>query len=153
MNYRNLYPAYMKLMKVFFMLSVTFMFLWGCSSSESTISQQNMQVVHSTYESWSNPPSAGTEVPEKGTDLTVAIENWPKEYTPRYIVFNKRETLTAVIEERKNNNKVVISGRIIRMSGLMKERSEEVEISDRLVFTKPDGETGFIEIKDWKQVD
>lgn len=128
------------------------MFLMGCSTSERSVNKQNMQVVHSTYNSWSNPPSAGTEVPEKGTDLTVVVEDWPEGYTPKYIVYNKRKTLAATVEEREED-KSVITGRIIRMSGLIQERSERVELSDRLVFTNPDGETGYIKIKNWERVE
>lgn len=107
-----------------------------------------MQVVDATYEQWSEPPAAGSEIPEKGTDLTITVRNWPEGHTPQYLVYNGRKSAAATISSQKDTT-VVITGRIIRTSGMLVETSKSVDVSDRLVFADSNGDTGFIEIESW----
>lgn len=111
-----------------------------------------MQVVNATYSHWSEPPPAGSDIPERGTDLTIAIRNWPKGYKPEYIVYKNRKSLNAVIDD-STQTPVVITGRIVKASSMLVETSKSTEVSDRLVFSDPDGDTGFIEIKNWRRSD
>lgn len=137
-------------MKVVLILITSFMFLKGCSSSENVTNKENMQVISATFKQWSDPPSPGSDIPERGTDLTITVQNWPEEFSPKSIVFNNRKSLSTVISDSMSD-KVVITGRVIRMSGLLKEKSERVNLSDRLMFVNAEGETDFIEITNWKR--
>lgn len=130
-----------------FLLTIT-LFLLGCSSSENTSKNKSMHVVNATYEQWSEPPAAGSEIPERGTDLTITIRNWPEGYIPQYIVYDGRKSAAATISNQKDTT-VIIRGRIIRTSSMIVETSKSVDVSDRLVFTDSKGDTGFIEIENW----
>lgn len=109
-----------------------------------------MQVISAFYKPWSDPPSAGSDVPERGVDLTVTVQGWPVGYTPDHIVYDKRKSLSATIADTIENE-VVITGRIIKSSALLKEKSERVNLSNRLVFRSPGGQTDYIEIGDWQR--
>ena len=139
-------------MKVTCILLFTFMFLYACSSSKSTTGSESIQVTEATYQQWSEPPPSGTDVPERGTDLRITLHNWPEGYTPEYMVHNYLKSYPATIEER-TDSLVTITARIIRTSGMIMEKSESLYLSDRLVYTTPDGETGFIEITDWQRAE
>lgn len=132
-----------------FLVTLTF-FLVGCSSSENTASKENMKVVNASFSSWSEPPPSNSDIPERGIDLTLTIHNWPQGYKPKYIVYDKRKSLAASVADSNEKN-VVITGRIIRTSSVLVETSESMEVSDRLVFTDSEGETGFIEIDNWQR--
>lgn len=135
-------------MKVFFILSVSALLLTGCSSSKDTADKENMQVINATYEQWSEPPPAGSDVPERGTDLTIRIQNWPDGYVPQHIIYNSRKSLSASVTDSTVDS-VEITGRIIRTSAVLRETSETIDLSDRLVFTDSGGDTSFVEISEW----
>lgn len=103
-----------------------------------------MQVINATFEHWLHPPSAGSDVPERGTDLEVTLRSWPEDYTPEFLVFNSRRSFPVTMHEFDTT--LVITGRIIRSSGMLDEQSEPLDLSDRLVYINPKGETGFVEI-------
>jgi uncharacterized protein YcfL len=140
-------------MKTFFIFIITFSFcLAGCSSSQDTASKKNMQIVNATFSSWSESPQAGSDIPERGVDLKVTIRNWPQEYQPNYIAYDGRKSLSVTLSDSTNNS-VTVTGRIVRTSGVLAEISESIDVSDRLVFTDQDGDTGFIEIDNWQRSD
>lgn len=138
-------------MKVTLILFVSFIFLEACSSSKG-ITGNTMQVTKATAKQWSEPPVAGSDIPEVGTDLTITVEHWPEEYTPEYVVYNYRKSFPATVTD-STAQKVIITARIIRTSGMMEEKSESVYLSDRLVFTTPEGKSDFIEIDSWEQAE
>jgi len=108
-----------------------------------------MQLINATYKHWSHPPSASSDIPERGTDLTITVRNWPEKYTPQYIVYNKWRSSSAQISQ-KSDSTMLITARIIRMSAMLqKKKSETVDLTDRLVFKDDDGNTQFIEIDSW----
>lgn len=138
--------------RTFIFLIVLTCFFAGCSSSQDTVSKKNMQIVDATFNQWSEPPRGGSDIPEKGLDLTVTVKGWPQGYEPSYIVYNGRKSLSATLADSSGNS-VTLKGRIVRTSGVLVETSESVEVSDRLVFTNQDGDTGFIEIEKWQRTD
>ncbi|HEX6983105.1 MAG TPA: hypothetical protein VF181_10125 [Balneolaceae bacterium] len=138
-------------MKVSLIL-LCFAILNGCSSTKDIVNTKNMQVVNATFKQWSEPPRSGSDIPERGTNLTVMIQNWPEAYSPQFIVRNKWKSFPTTITD-STGNRVVITGRIIRTSGMMKEKSGKVNLSDRLVFINAEGKSGYIEINDWQRAE
>ena len=126
-----------------------FLFSSGCSSTENTASNEHIQVLNATYNNWSHPPVGNSDLPEVGTDLTVTVKNWPSDFTPEYIIYNNRKSLSASVSDSTDENKT-ISGKIIRSSSKLPKTSETVSQSDRLVYINEDGEEKNIEISDWK---
>lgn len=116
----------------------------GCSSSQNTTGNDNLQVLNATYKHWSHPPSGGSDVPERGTDLEVTLQSWPEGYTAEYFVFNSRKSLP--VTKHESDTTWIITGRIIRSSAMLDEQSESVDLSDRLVYINPKGEAEFVEI-------
>lgn len=136
-------------MKITFIFLISFLFLTaGCSSTENTANSKNMKVVTATYDHWSKAPQK-SDVPEKGIDLTVTVQNWPEDYQPAFIVYSKRKSFEPSITDSTGNS-IIIEARIIQASSMMAETSESVELSDRLVFTNANGEEGFVEIENWE---
>lgn len=133
-------------MKLTIFLLLSFFIAAGCASSRMLDKQ--MEVVNATYKPWSEPPPSASDVPEKGTDLTVSVQHWPDDYTPQYIIYEHRRTHSARIANKAGVT-VFIKGRIIRSSSVMRQTSEKVELSDRLVYTDAEGDTSFVEIEDW----
>ena len=132
-------------------LLLTFLFLlsFGCSSTENTASNGNIQILNATYDNWSRSPMGSSDIPEVGTNLTITVENWSNQYTPEYIIYNNRKSLSATISDSTNGNKI-ISGKIIRSSSKLPKTSETVSQSDRLVYGNEEGEQLFIEITNWE---
>jgi len=140
-------------------MKITFIFLLlplfllaGCSSPKYTISPQNMEVVSAKYQLWSEEPTAGSEIPERGIDLWVVIKNWPEDYEPDYIIFNQRKSVSGEISEQSGDT-TVIKARIIQASSVLVETSETVDVSDRLVFTSAEGHKGYLPIEHWERQD
>lgn len=125
-----------------FLLSV------GCSSSKNASNKENIEIVNAKFNNWSEPPSANSDVPERGTDLTVTVKNWPDDFAPEYIIYKERKSLSATISDTVDGNPV-ISGRIVRSSSKLTETSETVSESDRLVYNDDQGEQEYIEIEEW----
>lgn len=140
-------------MKTVLIFLTSILVLWsGCSSSEDTVSPNNMQVTSAIYEHWSEPPPAGSDVPERGTDIIVTVSNWPSGFSPDYIVYENRKSLSTTIAD-STENRAVISARIVRSSSILAEPSESVSVTDRLVYTSEDGKEQYVEIKNWKQAE
>lgn len=110
-----------------------------------------MQVIKATSEPWSEPPRAGSDIPERGTDLTITAQNWPEGDAPDYVVYNGYKSVSASIADSTDTT-VTIRARIIRSSGVLNKTSERLNLSDRLVFTGREGERGFIGINEWQRV-
>lgn len=110
-----------------------------------------MQVTKATAELWSEPPREGSDVPERGADLTITAQNWPEGYAPDHVVYNGHKSVSASIADSTDTT-VTIRARIIRSSGVLNKTSERLNLSDRLVFTDREGGRGFIEISEWQRV-
>lgn len=110
-----------------------------------------MQIVSAGYNKWSDPPTGNSDVPEKGIDLAVIVENWPDGAIPHYIVYGNRKSFKAEITDTTDLG-VSISARIITSSSTLMQKSEKVEVSDRLVYESFEGETRFIEIEEWTPI-
>ncbi len=137
-------------MKIIFIVFTSFLLACsGCSSSENTASQENIQIVTATFDHWSEPPSGNSEVPERGTNLSLTIKNWPDNLSPDYIIYKNRKSLSATIADTINGH-AVITGKIIRSSARLPKTSETVSKSDRLVYSTTDGEKAYIEIANWE---
>lgn len=135
-------------MKITIILGLSFFLLQGCSSSQNTRNDDSMKVVYATYEKWSEPSPVGSDVPERGTDLTVSVQHWPDEFTPQYIIYEKRRSHGASIADTAGVT-VFIKARIMKTSSVLQETAEGVDQSDRLVYTNAEGDTSFVEIEDW----
>ncbi len=122
---------------------------FGCSSSENTVSKGNIQIVNAKFSEWSEPPAGNSDVPERGADLTITVQDWSSEYTPEHIIYNNRKSLSAAVTDTVNGNPI-ITGRIIRASSRLAEISETVSKSDRLVYSNQEGEQFYIEINNWE---
>jgi len=140
----------MKITFIFLLLPL--FFLAGCSSPKYTVSPQNMEVVTANYRVWSEKPSAGSDIPERGIDLQVIIKNWPENYEPDYIVYNQRKSVSSEITEQSRDT-TVIKAQIIQASSVLVETSETENVSDRLVFTDAEGNKGYLPIENWKPQD
>ena len=125
--------------------------LAGCSLFEKVSKNGKMHVVEAGYNDWSQAPQRG-DVPEKGTDLAIIVQNWPEGATPQHIIFEKHKSLGAEINNRSEVG-VVINARIVRASTKLPQTSEEVDLSDRLVYTDSNGDTQFIEIEEWTRLE
>ena len=123
--------------------------LMGCSSSENTSTNDNIQIIAAKVNEWSQPPSRGSDVPERGSDLSIVVSNWSDDFTPKYIIHNNKKSISAAVTDTLDGNPV-ITGRIIRSSYRLSKTSETVSESDRLVYETSDGEITYIEIKNWK---
>lgn len=134
-----------------FLLSFILLFA-GCSLYEKVSNRNIMEIVNAGYNDWSEPPVRGGDVPEKGTDLAVIVKNWPEDATPEFIIHEKHRSLKASVNE-KNNLGTVINARIVRASSVLQKTSEEIELSDRLVYTNAEGEVTFIKIEEWTRID
>jgi len=135
---------------VFILLTSLLSLLLGCGSTENTASSKNMLVENAIIKPWSEPPSAGSDIPERGIDLTVTIRNWPQGYMPQYIIYNKRKSFNASIADSSENS-IIVEARIVQASSVLAETSESTEASDRLVFATTEGEKGYIEINNWQK--
>lgn len=139
-------------MKAAFILATSLLLLLsGCGSTQNTASSKNMLVENATFKPWSQPPSAGSDIPERGIDLTLTIKNWPQGYEPQHIVYSNRKSFNAEITSR-TEAEVIIEARIIQASSALAETSESTEASDRLVFINSEDKTGYIEINNWEPV-
>jgi hypothetical protein len=112
----------------------------------------DMEVVNAGYSNWSEPPVNNSDVPEKGIDVAVIIENWPEGAVPAYIVYQNRKTLNANISTTSDMG-IVINGRIVLASSVLQERSQRIDVSDRLAYVGPEGDTKFVEIKEWSRIE
>ncbi|MCW9705500.1 hypothetical protein [Fodinibius salsisoli] len=137
-------------MKITIIMALSFFLLQGCSSSENMTDEESMKVVYATYKKWSEPSPVGSDVPERGTDLTLSVQHWPEEYTPQYIIYEKRQSHGAEIANKAGVT-VFIEARIMKTSSVIQGTAEAVDLSDRLVYTNAEGDTSFVEIEEWNR--
>lgn len=133
-------------------LTMLFPAISGCSVTKNTADTKNMIITSATYDRWSEPPPAGSDIPERGVDLTLTIQSWPQGYQPNHIIYHNLKSYNASIAD-SSANRVIIEARIIRASSVMTETTSRVEQSDRLVFNDSDGAEGFIEIHNWQRAE
>ncbi|MBN2732883.1 MAG: hypothetical protein JXR26_10685 [Balneolaceae bacterium] len=142
-------------MKTSFIFLVSFVLLLaGCAALEDLTDGENFEIANAGFENWRQAPVQGGDVPEVGTNLAIIVRDWPEPeegYTPKYIIYNERKSFPVEITNREDN-KTVMNAKIIRSSSVMSKTSEEVNLSDRLVFTRPNGEVGFLKIEEWQDL-
>lgn len=148
-SFLNVVMKVTQILLICFLMTILFA---GCSTSQNTAGQNNMQVINATFKHWSHAPSVGSDIPERGTDLRVTIKSWPEYYSPEFIVFNSRKSMPAEIT-RKDDSIWVITARIIRSSDKLSERSEKMDVSNRLVYSDTNGEEEVLEIFNWQQAE
>lgn len=139
-------------MKSTFIFLVSFILIFGCSSLKDLTDGENFEIVSAGYQNWREAPLQGGDVPEVGTNLAVIVRDWPEEgYTPKFIVYNGRRSPSVDITIQEGDE-IVMNATIIRSSSVMNQTSEEVNVSDRLVYTDPDGEVGYLKIEEWVEL-
>ncbi len=124
--------------------------LSGCSLYERFI-DNNMYIANAGFKDFRKAPIKG-DVPETGTDLAVIVKNWPDDAEPSFIVFDRRKSYKANISDRIEDG-VVINARVLVASSVMKETSEEVDKSSRLVYTDAEGKEKYLEIEKWTRIE
>lgn len=125
--------------------------LFGCSSYDRS-SVDDIEIVSAEFKHWSEAPPVQSDVRERGTDLQLIIKNWPEEAAPSYIIFRDKKSFPAEITDTTETG-VKINARIIMQSAVLSETSQTINKSDRLVFTRSDGKTRFIEIEEWSRME
>lgn len=139
-------------MKSSFIFLVSLFLFLGCASIKDLTDGENFEIVSAGFENWREAPLQGGDVPEVGTNLAVIVRDWPKEgYTPKFIVYNGRKSSPVKITVR-DDDEIVMNATIVRSSSVMNKPSEEVNVSDRLAYTDPDGNAGFLEIEEWRKL-
>jgi len=133
-------------MMIFFI--VTF-FMCQCSATNKSSNKKQMKVVNAYYKNWSKPPLSDSDVPEKGIDLRIQLDDWPEEAKPMHIIYNGRTSFPAEIDD-STANKVTIKARIIINSSVLNETSEKTSKTDRLVYRTSDSTITYLPIKSWK---
>ncbi|TYP93682.1 hypothetical protein LX73_1391 [Fodinibius salinus] len=123
----------------------------SCSSTKHTTQKPEMQIVTAKYAKWSDPPKQNSDVPEKGVDITLTVKNWPDSASPSSVIYNQRKSSKPKMTQ-KTDSTVVINARIVIASSLLVKTSDDVALSDRLVYNLKDGQTQFIEIENWTRM-
>lgn len=123
----------------------------SCSTTKHTTQKSEMQIVTAKYNKWSDPPKQNSDVPEKGVDVAVTVKHWPDNATPSSVIYNQRKSLKPKMTQ-KTDSTVVINARIVIASSLLVNTSDDVALSDRLVYDLEDGGTQFIEIENWSRM-
>lgn len=140
-------------MRVTFIFQISFfLLLMACSSSRKSANNEDMNVIRAEYELWNQAPQPGSDIPEKGLDLRITLEGWPKGHVPEYLIYNNLRSFNVSIAKR-SANQIVITGRIIQSSGLVGETSASINLSNRLVFTDADGTERYIKIQQWEKAE
>jgi hypothetical protein len=136
-------------MKTLFIFALTFfVFAAACATLRDTAVDDPIELEKAEYHNWSSASPGGMDGKERGTDITLTFSDWPEGYTPGYVIFQKKESFPAEIE-KTDENRTVVTARIVHESSVLAEVSEAVFLTDRFVFNRPDGETGYIEIEEW----
>jgi len=138
-------------MNVSFSMMITLIatfFMYQCSATNKSSGQKPIEIDNATYKKWSKPPTSTSEVPEKGTDLWITLEGWPKEAKPMHIIYNGRTSFPAEIVDSTENN-VTIKARIVISSSVLNKTSEKTSKTDRLVYRISDSII-YLPIKSWK---
>lgn len=139
-------------MKITFITIFSFAaILVGCSNYDRS-SVEDIEIMSAEFKHWSEAPPVQSDVRERGTDLQLIIKNWPEEATPGYIIFRGKKSFPAEITDTTETG-VKINARLIMQSAVLSETSQTVNKSDRLVFTRSDGKTRFIEIEEWNSME
>lgn len=125
--------------------------LLGCSVSKNSLKPESSFVVNATYQNWIGFSQHQTEPAERGIDLTVIMNPMPENAEPQYIIFQERKSFAPVVTTT-DDQKIKIEAKIIIESDILTEVSGKSALSDRLVITKSDGTTDYIEIKSWERL-
>ena len=114
-------------------------------SNESTFEQPfNLTVQH-----WFAYPDSDSNFTERGTDITIYFHEDDLTMTPKYVIFNERKSFPPMITPTTDNI-YQIEARIILESSLFQDISEKINQTDRIVFTDSDGETVYMEFREWE---
>lgn len=135
------------------MMCIIFLLFAGCASSNNaTNGKDKLTVTKASYQDWTGRSPVPDGGLERGTDLLIYLEGWPSGQSPDFVIFRGKKSFPARIQET-DNHQVKIHARIVHESGILMEVSETTDLSDRLVFTKPGGEHGFVHIEDWEWIE
>lgn len=147
------YVTNVKLMKsIIITIFSFFLLLSACSSEEKLLSDYEINIIRAEYKHWSEAPPVQSDVRERGTDLKLTVENWPEGAEPKHIIYRKMRSFPVEIADSTEAG-LTLEARIIRTSAVMSETSEQVELSDRLVFRTSEGNNGFVEIEEWNRME
>lgn len=122
----------------------------SCSSVKDIGQEGKMQIISAEYKKWSEPPVQNSDVPEKGTDLFVTVQHWPKDAIPVNIIYDHKQSFKPEIADTSKNH-TTIKGRIISTSSVLEGRPGQTKLSDRLTYATAEGDTAFVEIDEWKR--
>ena len=136
--------------KLFIPLVALLLSTLSCSSVKNMGQEDKMQIITAEYKKWSEPPVQNSDVPEKGTDLFVTVQDWPQDAVPVYIVYQNKKSFKPEIADSSDNH-TVIKGRIITTSSVLEGRPGKTELSDRLTYTTAKGDTSYVEIDQWQR--
>ena len=136
--------------KLFIPLVALLLSTLSCSSVKNMGQEGKMQIITAEYKKWSEPPVQNSDVPEKGTDLFVTVQDWPQDAVPVYIVYQNKKSFKPEIADSSDNH-TVIKGRIITTSSVLEGRPGKTELSDRLTYTTAKGDTSYVEIDQWQR--
>lgn len=136
-------------MKATFIITSAFIFLIsGCANTHQIPGSEEIEIVEAQFKHWSEAPVVDSDVRERGTDLKLTVQNWPEGVKPIHVIFRDKKSFPAEITDSTETG-LQISARIVMRSAVLSETSETVDLSDRLVFCNEEGETGYVEIKEW----
>jgi hypothetical protein len=116
-----------------------------CSSTQHLPSGETENPVSAGYYHWTATVQEHAGHHERGTDLRLTLKNWPEDHIPAYVIFRNKKSFPAQAE-KQDEQTLMISARIVHESAVLETLSETVSLSDRLVYHKPGGEPGYIEI-------
>lgn len=138
---------------LFIFILYTFLFIYGCSSSNQHVRSEGEIFITNTYQHWFASAPGESEFTERGIDLRLKLYPENSISNPLHIIFNERKSFpVTVIYPKDSEEKLFIEGRILLESSLFNEHSDHVPVSDRLVFRDKDGSLHYEEINDWKRL-
>ena len=139
-------------MNVFFSIISTLLaalIMCQCSGFNKSSQKKQPTIIEATFDTWRKPPLSGSEVPEKGVDLTVILENWPSDAEPLHIIYDGWKSFPAEIAD-STGREVTIKARIIISSSMLNKTSGKTTKTDRLVYRASDTTTTYLPIKSWE---
>ena len=137
----------MKLKFIFGLLIVSTML--SCKTTEPSNDSKLEQPFNLTVQHWFANPDSESNFTERGTDITIYFHEEDLTMTPEYVIFNERKSFPPMITPTADNI-YQIEALIIMESSLFQDVSEKINQTDRIVFTDSDGETVYIEFREWK---
>lgn len=126
----------------------------GCASTDNhSRADDDSLFISSSYQHWFAMAPGESDFTERGIDLQLELHQNSKIYRPVHIIFNGRESFPADVSRQDGEeDKLVIKARVLLQSSLFAEKSQQTNVSDRLVFRDEDGELHHVEINNWERL-